>query len=96
MPVPPRAPRRVMFSFRGVPCHVPRAPRRYFEETSGGEPLFPLIVLVGFVLASELDLTAFAVLGPDIRDSFNLSYGGFLAIIAVTTAGGLLLTVPLA
>jgi ABC-type branched-subunit amino acid transport system ATPase component/predicted MFS family arabinose efflux permease len=96
MPVPPREPRRVMFSFRGIPCHVPRAPRRYFAETSGGEPLFPLIVLVGFVLASELDLTAFAVLGPDIRDSFNLSYGGFLAIIAITTAGGLLLTVPLA
>ncbi|HET9728017.1 MAG TPA: MFS transporter, partial [Acidimicrobiia bacterium] len=89
-------PRRVLFHVRGVPCRLPRGPRRYFNEVSGGESAFPLIVLIGFVLASELDLTAFFVLGPDIRDSFHLSNGGFLAIIGLTTAGGLLLTVPLA
>jgi branched-chain amino acid transport system ATP-binding protein len=89
-------PRRVLFTFRGVPCHKPRGLRRYFNEVSAGESPFPLIVLIGFVLASELDVTAFFVLGPDIKDSFHLSNGGYLAIIALTTAGGLLLTVPLA
>jgi branched-chain amino acid transport system ATP-binding protein len=96
MAVPPREPRQVLFSIRGIPVHKPRPPRRYFNEVSGGEALFPLIVLVGFVLASELDLTAFAVLAPDIQKSFHLSDGPFLALVAITAAGGLLLTVPLA
>ena len=43
---------------------------------SGGEALFPLIVLVGLNCVNNLDQTAFGVLGPDIRDSFHLSNQG--------------------
>ena len=86
-----------MFTIRGIPCHVPRAPRRFFEEMSGGEALFPLIVLVGFVLASELDQTAFAVLGPDIRDVVQpLEPAASSRSSRSRLLGGLLLAVPLA
>ena len=96
MTVPPREPRKVLFRLWGVDCHKPRAPRRYFNEISGGEILFPLIVLVGLNAVNQLDQTAFAVLGPDIRAEFGLSYGAFLALIGITLVGGLVLTVPLA
>jgi ABC-type branched-subunit amino acid transport system ATPase component/predicted MFS family arabinose efflux permease len=76
--------------------HKPRSPRRYFGELSGGEALFPLIVLFGLNAAAELDRAAFAVLVPDIRDAFHLSDQGILTLIALTLLGGLLLEVPLA
>src|SRR4029079_10833151 len=81
---------------RGFPFHVPRAPRRFFSEMSGGEALFPLMVLVGLNAVNQLDQTAFAVLGPDIRRSFDLSNQGYLTLVALTQLGGLLLAVPLA
>src|SRR5436190_12433486 len=91
-----RKPPTVWFTIRGFPFHVPRKPRRFFEEMSGGEALFPLLVLVGLNLVNQLDQTAFAVLGPDIRRSFDLSNQGFLTLVALTQLGGLLLAVPLA
>ena len=91
-----RKPPTVWFSVRGFPFHVPRAPRRFFEEMSGGETLFPLIVLAGLNAVNQLDQTAFGVLGPDIRDSFHLSNQGYLTLVALTQLGGLLLAVPLA
>ena len=45
---------------------------------------------------NQLDQTAFGVLGPDIRDAFNLSNQGYLTLVALTQLGGLLLAVPLA
>ncbi len=87
---------RVWFSIRGFPFHVPRKPRRFFEEMSGGQALFPLIVLVGLNCVNNLDQTAFGVLGPDIRDSFHMSNQGYLTLVALTQLGGLLLAVPLA
>ncbi len=63
---------------------------------SGGEALLPLIVLVGLNFSSQLDQTAFGILAPDIRDTFHLSNGGFLTLVALTTLGALLLPVPLA
>ena len=45
---------------------------------------------------NQLDQTAFGVLGPDIRDSFDLSNQGYLTLVALTQLGGLLLAVPLA
>ena len=84
------------FTIRGFPFHVPRTPRRFFQEMSGGEALFPLIVLVGLNLVNQLDQTAFAVLGPDIERSFHLSNQGYLTLVALTQLGGLLLAVPLA
>jgi ABC-type branched-subunit amino acid transport system ATPase component/predicted MFS family arabinose efflux permease len=91
-----RKPPTVWFRIRGFPFHIPRKPRRFFEEMSGGEALFPLIVLVGLNLVNQLDQTAFAVLGPDIRKSFDLSNQGYLTLVALTQLGGLLLAVPLA
>ena len=91
-----RKPPTVWFTIRGFPFHIPRRPRRFFDEMSGGEALFPLIVLVGLNLVNQLDQTAFAVLGPDIRKSFNLSNQGYLTLVALTQLGGLLLAVPLA
>ena len=91
-----RKPPTVWFTIRGFPFHIPRRPRRFFEEMSGGEALFPLIVLVGLNCVNQLDQTAFAVLGPDIRKSFDLSNQGYLTLVALTQLGGLLLAVPLA
>jgi len=45
---------------------------------------------------NQLDQTAFAILGPDIRDAFHLSNQGFLSLVALTQVGGLLLAIPLA
>src|SRR3954468_8584690 len=92
----PPPPRRVLFRLWGVDAHVPRAPRRFFSEISGGQALYPLIVLVGLRAVEQLDQTAFGILGPEIRDHFHLSDGGFLAMVGVSAAGGLLLTVPFA
>ncbi len=93
---PPAPPRRVLFRIFGVDAHMPRPPRRFFNEVSGGQALYPLIVLVGLRAVEQLDQTAFGILGPEIRDHFGLSNGGFLAMVAVSAAGGLLLTVPFA
>ncbi len=79
-----------------VSLHKPRTPRQYFSQLSGGEALFPIIVLFGLNAVDELDRAAFGVLVPDIRDSFHLSDQGILTIIALTLLGGLLLEVPLA
>jgi ABC-type branched-subunit amino acid transport system ATPase component/predicted MFS family arabinose efflux permease len=96
MAVPPRKPRKVLFRIWGIDCHLPRPPRQFFDEVSGGEALLPLIVLVGLNFSNQLDITAFGILAPDIRDAFHLSNGGFLTLVALTTLGALLLPVPLA
>jgi branched-chain amino acid transport system ATP-binding protein len=94
--VPQPKPRRVLFTIFGVPAHAPRPPRRFFSEVSGGQALYPLIVLVGLVAVNQLDQTAFGILGPNIRDDFGLSDQGFLSLVAIASLGGLLLSVPLA
>jgi ABC-type branched-subunit amino acid transport system ATPase component/predicted MFS family arabinose efflux permease len=76
--------------------HKPRSPRRYFGELTGGEALFPLIVLFGLNAVDELDRAAFGVLVPDIRDAFHQTDQGILTLIALTLLGGLLLEIPLA
>jgi branched-chain amino acid transport system ATP-binding protein len=91
-----RKPPTVWFTVRGFPIHIPRKPRRFFEEMSGGEALFPLIVLVGFNAASWLDTSVFGVLGPNIQKEFHFSNQAYLTLVALTQLGGLLLAVPLA
>ncbi|HTD51103.1 MAG TPA: ATP-binding protein, partial [Acidimicrobiia bacterium] len=91
-----RQPPTVWFTVRGFPMHKPRSPRRFFEEMSGGQALFPLIVLVGLNASNQLDVSAFGILGPDIRDAFHLSNQGYLTLVALTQLGGLLLAIPLA
>jgi branched-chain amino acid transport system ATP-binding protein len=88
--------RRVLFRIGQTPVRVPRAPRRYLREITGGAAAFPLLVLFGLNAVDELDRTVFGILGPEIRDRFGLSNQGYLSLIALTLLGGLLLEVPLA
>ena len=92
----PRQPPRVWFTIRGFPFHVPRTPNRFFHEMSGGQALFPLIVLAGMVCAYNLDQTVFGILASDIKNAFDLSNQGYLTLVALTQLGGLLLAIPLA
>ena len=48
-----------------------------------GAPVFPLLVLFGLNTVDELDRAAFAVLLPEIRDSFGLDNAEALAIVSV-------------
>ncbi|MGH2685364.1 MAG: MFS transporter, partial [Actinomycetota bacterium] len=92
----PAAQRRVLFSIGGYGVRAPRPPRRYFREITGGQAAFPLLILFGLNAVDELDRTVFGVLGPEIRDHFDLTNQGFLTLIALSLLGGLLIEVPLA
>jgi MFS family permease len=61
-----------------------------------GAPLFPLVVLFGLNAVDELDKTAFNVLAPEIRRSFDLGISGILGLVAVIELVAILLGVPLA
>src|SRR5436190_10029102 len=74
----------------------PRSPRRYFADMAKGQPLYPLLVLFGLLAVEQLDQNAFAVLAPDIRESFGLSLSGLGALVALTSIASLLIEVPLA
>ena len=50
-----------------------------------------LLILFGLNAVDELDRTVFGILGPEIRDHFNLSNQGYLSLIALTLLGGLLI-----
>jgi branched-chain amino acid transport system ATP-binding protein len=86
----------VLFKLGDIPVHLPRRPRRYLGDITGGQAAFPLLVLFGLNAVDELDRTVFGILGPEIRDHFGLSNQGYLTMIALTMLGGLLLEVPLA
>ncbi len=89
-------PRKKLFTIFGVDGHMPRPPRQFFDEISGGQALYPLLILIGFRLAEQLDVTAFGILGPDIRHDFGFSYGAFITLSGATAIAGLALTVPIA
>jgi branched-chain amino acid transport system ATP-binding protein len=61
-----------------------------------GAPLFPLVVLFGLNAVDELDKTAFNVLAPEIRRTFDLGISGILGLVAVIELVAILLGVPLA
>src|SRR4051794_37140171 len=88
--------RPVLLRWRSFAFHKPRGPHQYFNEISAGQALFPLLLLFGLNAVDELDRTAFGVLGPNIRDDFGMSNQQFLALVALTLLGGLLLEIPLA
>ncbi|MGK2948685.1 MAG: MFS transporter [Acidimicrobiales bacterium] len=88
--------RRVLFRVGQTPFHAPRGPRRYLTDITGGQAVYPLLILFGLNAVDELDRTVFGILGPEIRDHFNLSNQGYLSMIALTLLAGLLLEVPLA
>ncbi len=84
------------FHIFGLDAHLPRTPRRFFDEVSGDQALYPLIVLIGLRATEQLDLTGFGILGPDIRHAFGFSYGAFISLSGVVAVAGLALTVPIA
>ena len=88
--------RPVLLRVGRLELHKPRGPRQYFGEISGGEALFPLLVLFGLNAVDELDRAAFGILTPEIRDHFGLSNRGVLTLVSLTMLGGLLLEIPLA
>jgi ABC-type branched-subunit amino acid transport system ATPase component/predicted MFS family arabinose efflux permease len=69
--------------------------KTWFDDIGGGQPLFPLVVLVGLNCVDELDRRAFDVLLPNIRDSFGLSLSGILTVVSVAAVAAILLSVPI-
>ncbi len=69
---------------------------RWLREKTGGAPLYPLFILLGLNTVDELDRTAFAILGPEIRDEFGLGFQGLLTLVAVVLAAALGLQVVVA
>ena len=63
-------------------------------ELGAAGSLLPLGLLFALNAVDELDSTAFAILGPDIRDAFGLSNAATGSIVALVAAVGLLLTLP--
>jgi len=69
--------------------------KEWFADIGGGQPLFPLFVLVGLNTVDELDRRAFDVLLPNIRDSFGLSFSGILTVVSLASVAAILLSVPI-
>jgi len=69
--------------------------KEWFADLGGGEPVFPLVVLVGLNAVDELDRRAFDVLLPNIRDSFGLSISGILTVVSIAAVAAILLSVPI-
>jgi ABC-type branched-subunit amino acid transport system ATPase component/predicted MFS family arabinose efflux permease len=67
---------------------------RWCDRTTGGAPMFPLVVLFGLNAVDELGRYAFGVLLPNIRDDFGVSTQGILTVVAFALVGGLILALP--
>ena len=63
---------------------------------TSGAPVAPLLVMFGLNMTTQMNVTAFGILLPDIRDAFHLSDAGILAIVAVAAVVGLAMQVPIA
>src|SRR5437660_1009164 len=68
---------------------------RDFSASLGPVGWVPLLVLAGLSAVERFDATAFAVLGPEIRDTFHLSNGGFTTIATFSLVLPILLAVPI-
>lgn len=73
-----------------------RHPKRWMTDLCGGEAAFPLIILFGLNAVDELDRTAFGVLLPEIRKSFDINISTALSIVALSSIAALALQVPIA
>ena len=62
-----------------------RHPRQWMTDLCGGEAAFPLIVLFGLNAVDELDRTAFGILLPEIRESFDINISTALSIVALSS-----------
>ena len=68
--------------------------KTYFSRATGGEATFPLVVLFWLYFFDEFDTAAFGVLAPEIQQAFDLSDGGFAALVIGNLSVVLLLAVP--
>ena len=73
-----------------------RHPKQWMTDLCGGEAAFPLLVLFGLNAVDELDRTAFGVLLPEIRESFDINISTALSIVALSSVAALALQVPIA
>src|SRR3954453_3074357 len=69
---------------------------RQLTVLTAGAPVAPLLVMFGLNMTTQMNVTAFGILLPDIRDAFHLSDAGILAIVAVAAVIGLAMQVPIA
>ncbi len=77
-------------------AHGVRHPKRWMTDLCGGEAAFPLVVLFGLNAVDELDRTAFGILLPEIRESFDINISTALSIVALSSIAALALQVPIA
>jgi len=68
----------------------------WLRRIAGDGPILALLVLFGLNAVDELDRSAFAILGPEIREEFDLGFTGLLTLIAFVIAAALALQVPIA
>ncbi len=73
-----------------------RHPKQWMTDLCGGEAAFPLLVLFGLNAVDELDRTAFGILLPEIRESFDINISTALSIVALSSIAALALQVPIA
>jgi branched-chain amino acid transport system ATP-binding protein len=73
-----------------------RHPKQWMTGLCGGEAAFPLIILFGLNAVDELDRTAFGILLPEIRESFDINISTALSIVALSSIAALALQVPIA
>ncbi len=78
-----------------LPPHRRLSIRAWLLGITGGAAVYPLLILFGLYAVDQLDQTAFAVLLPNIRDHFGLSTQNILAVVALASVAGLLLSVPI-
>ena len=77
-------------------AHGVRHPKQWMTDLCGGEAAFPLLVLFGLNAVDELDRTAFGILLPEIRESFDINISTALSIVALSSIAALALQVPIA
>ncbi len=71
-------------------------PRQWLNDICGGQAAFPLLVLFGLNAVDELDRTAFGILLPNIRETFDIDIQTALSIVALSSVAALALQVPIA
>ncbi|HWG94098.1 MAG TPA: MFS transporter, partial [Mycobacteriales bacterium] len=71
------------------------APAKRLTAVTGGASATPLLVLFAFNLVDEFDRVAFGVLGPEIRDAFELSDSRITAIASLAGLTAILAALPI-
>ena len=67
----------------------------FIAKATGGEPIFPLLILTAVFFIDEFDSAAFGVLAPNIQRTFNLSDEGLGGIVILNLTIVLAIGVPL-